>query len=133
LQRPTPRQPFFKVGDLVRVATSCLPSDPLDTKLSPRYLGPFRIIEHPSPNVYEVDFGDKLTSSVHRHLNADTLRPYFQASQALLRMDKDLPPIGTQKGHPIHRGIVLRIGTQKGHPIYRGVDITATFSWETES
>jgi hypothetical protein len=108
------------VGDLVRVATACLPSDPLDTKFSPRYLGPFRIIGHPSPNVYEVDFGDKFPG-VHRHLNVDTLRPYFQPSQALLRTDKDLPPIGTQKGHPVYRGIVLRIGTQKGHPIYRGI------------
>jgi hypothetical protein len=48
----------------------------------------------------------------------DTLRPYFQPSQALLRMDKDLQLVGTQKGHPIEALISRQ--RSRGRPSHSG-------------
>jgi hypothetical protein len=72
-----------------------LPRDPLDTKFSPRYLGPFVVTGHPSPNVYQIDFGAKFPNT-HNHVNVDILRPYVQpsASRGLRPDEQDLPAIG---------------------------------------
>jgi hypothetical protein len=45
------KQPHFKLGDFVRVSAECLPSDPLDSKFSPSFTAPFKVIGHPAPKV----------------------------------------------------------------------------------
>jgi hypothetical protein len=92
---PMHRQPAFEIGDLVRISTVHLPRDPLDTKFSPWYLGPFVVSGHPSPNVYQIDFGAKFPNT-HNHVNVDILRPYVQqsASRGLRPDEQDLPAIG---------------------------------------
>jgi hypothetical protein len=71
------------------------PRDPLDTKVSPRSLGPFVLSGHPSPNVYQIDFGVKFPNTLN-HVNVDILRPYIQPSTSRgLRPDEpDLTAIG---------------------------------------
>jgi hypothetical protein len=92
---PVHRPPAFEIGDFVHISTVHLPRYPLDTKFSPRYLGPFAVFGHPSPNVYQIDFGAKFPNT-HNHVNVDILRPYIQPSASHgLRLDEpDLPAIG---------------------------------------
>jgi hypothetical protein len=91
---PVHLQPAFEIGDLVRTSSVHLPRDPLGTKVSPRYLGPFVVSGHPSPNVYQIDFGAKFSNTLN-HVNVDILRPSIHpsASRGLRPGEPDLPAI----------------------------------------
>jgi hypothetical protein len=92
---PVHGQPAFEIGDFVRMCTVHLLRDPLDTKFSPWYLGPFVVSGHPSPNEYQIDFRAKFPNT-HNHVNVDILRPCIQpsASRGLPPDEPDLPAIG---------------------------------------
>lgn len=114
---PVEKQPFFKVGDLVRVATDHLPKHTLNNKLSPRFNGPFKVVNQLAPTVYEVDFGDK-HPGVHKRVNVDRLRPYHQPSSAPhLRTEADYPPVGDS-----HQKIEALLGRRRarGRPRMKG-------------
>jgi hypothetical protein len=75
------RIPKFSVGDQVCVAVAHLPKDSFDSKLSPRFLSPFRITAIPYP--YHVDIGHKFPH-VHPRVSADVIKPFVQASACRL-------------------------------------------------
>jgi hypothetical protein len=56
---PVDREPFFRVGDLVRLSLEDPPPNRLSGKFTARWMGPFPVVGHPSATVYRVDFGDK--------------------------------------------------------------------------
>jgi hypothetical protein len=88
------RIPKFSVGDQVCVSVAHLPKDSLDSKLSPRFIGPFRITAIPHPYVYHVDFGYKFPH-VHPRVSADVIKPFVQASACRLRPHEvDVPLVG---------------------------------------
>jgi hypothetical protein len=95
---PAERQPFYKPGDLVRLAADHLPIPGFhDTpsKFLPRYSGPFKVLSSPSPHVYELELGDAY-SGISPVFNVDRLRPYHQPSSTpRTRSQRDAPPIGS--------------------------------------
>jgi hypothetical protein len=97
---PIEKQPFFKVGDLVRVSTKNLPRDPEDTKFTARFTGPFEIIGNPSPQTYQIDFGLKYPG-VSPFVNVQDLRPYVQPSASKFRSEADEPQVGSDHVRPI--------------------------------
>lgn len=91
---PMHRLPKFSVGDHVCVSSVHLPSDSFDSKLSPRFVGPFRITSIPYPYVYQLDLGFKFPH-VHPRVSADLIKPFVQPSACALRPgEADFPVIG---------------------------------------
>ena len=76
--------PKFSVGDHVCVSVVHLPTDCLDSKLSPRFSGPFKITAIPHPYVYHLDLGFKYPR-VHPRMSADVIKPFVQPSACALR------------------------------------------------
>jgi hypothetical protein len=88
------RIPKFSVGDEVCISVTHLPKDSFDSKLSPRFIGPFRITAIPYPYVYHVDFGYKFPH-VHPRVSADVIKPFVQASACAFRPHEvDVPLVG---------------------------------------
>jgi hypothetical protein len=73
---PPDKQPHFNIGELVRVATRFLPIDNDDTKFRPRFLEPFKVLDHRSPQTYKLGFGEKYPG-LSPYLNITDLRPYI--------------------------------------------------------
>jgi hypothetical protein len=94
------RRPFYRTGEQVRVSTANLPKDAEDSKLSPRFIGPFKIMVRPGPNTYKVDFGDKFPG-LSAHINVSDIRPYAQPSTTLRSGQDDEPLIGADERKPI--------------------------------
>jgi hypothetical protein len=84
-----------------RVSTANLPKDSEDSKLSPRFIGPFKIIGRPGPNTYKVGFGDNFPG-LSAHINVSDFRPYAQPCATTLRSGQDDEPlIGADDRKPI--------------------------------
>jgi hypothetical protein len=88
------RLPRFSVGDHVCLSVAHLSTDSLDSKLSPRFLGPFKIIASPYPYVYHLDLGYKFPH-VHPLVCADVIKPFVHPCACVLRKGEvDFPVIG---------------------------------------
>jgi hypothetical protein len=102
------RRPAFKVGDLVRVSTAHLLRNVLDSKFSPRFVGPFKIVAHTAPSAYVVDFGEKYPRA-HATVSADLLRPCVQPSSCPLRhAEPDYPIVGDSEDKKTPETLVAR-------------------------
>ena len=81
----------FKVGDLVYLDASDLKKPPgLAHKLLPRYRGPFKILEQPSPLNYRLDLPPK--SRAHDVFHVEKLLPCYDRDPVLFPMADDPMP-----------------------------------------
>jgi hypothetical protein len=78
------RLPRFSAGDHVRLSVAHLPTDSLDSKLSPKFIGSFKIVANPHPYVCHLDLGYKFPH-VHPLVSADVIKPFVQPSACALR------------------------------------------------
>ena len=119
---PRHRLPHFKVGDHVCISVAHLPKDEYDSKLSTRFVGPFRIASVPHPFVYSIDFGFKFPH-VHPRVSANLLRPFVQPSTCALRFDEPDYPLVGDGSRPIEILMARRAGRgrppQHGRPSYQ--------------
>jgi hypothetical protein len=91
---PSHRLPNFSVGDQVCISVVHLPTESFDSKLSPRFVGPFEIRSIPYPYVYQLNMRFKFTH-VHPCVSADLIKPFVQPSACALRPGKaDFPIVG---------------------------------------
>jgi hypothetical protein len=91
---PSHRLPKFSVGDQVCISVVHLPTDSFDSKLSPRFVGPFEITSIPYPYVYQLNMGFKFPH-VHPRVSADLIKPFVQPSACALRPgEADFPIVG---------------------------------------
>ena len=119
---PLHRIPGFKVGDSVSLSVVHCSSDEFDTKLSPRFVGPFQITAVPHPYVYTVDFGFKYPH-IHPRVNADLLRLFMQPSACSLRTGESDYPLVGDANRPIETLLARRSGRgrppRSGRPSYQ--------------
>ena len=81
----------FNVGDLVYLDASDLKKPPgLAHKLLPRFRGPFKIIEHPSPLNYRLDLPPK--SRVHDVFHVEKLLPAYPRDRHLFPNSDEAVP-----------------------------------------
>jgi hypothetical protein len=114
---PHHRLPKFVVGDQVVVSVAHLPKDSLDSKLSPRFVGPFQITAVPYPYVYQVDFGFKFPH-IHPRVNADLIRPFVQPSSCALRPNESDVPLVGDADRPVQ--VLVARAPARGRPPIQG-------------
>jgi hypothetical protein len=90
----------FAVGDEVLLDTEHTPL-PSRSLLSPRWMGPFKILASPAPNTYRLDI--PATWRTHPEFNVERLRPYLRRPDHL---GEDAlvppPPVLGADGRPEH-------------------------------
>jgi hypothetical protein len=74
------RDERFAVGDEVLLETEHTPL-PLRLLLSPRWMGPFKVLACPAPNTYRLDHSSSWR--VFNKFNVDRLRPYVRSTTHL--------------------------------------------------
>ena len=90
----------FAAGDEVLLDTEHTPL-PSRSLLSPRWMGPFKVLACPAPNTYRLDI--PASWRVCPEFNVERLRPYLRRSAAAAD-DPVVPPaaVAGRDGHPEH-------------------------------
>ena len=69
----------FEVNDKVMIATKHINMDGRAPKLSPKYYGPFKVLERIGNSAYKLDFPPQW--SIHPVINVSKLKPYYESSE----------------------------------------------------
>jgi len=98
------RELEFEVGDRVYLKMAMLrgPNRSIsDTKLSPRYMGPFRIVERVGPVAYRLELSNVMLA-FHKVFHVSMLRKCLHKDdEVLAKIPKDLQPNMTLEARPV--------------------------------
>ena len=97
---PPHRLPQFPDGDHVSLSVVHCPTDEFDSKLSRRFVGPFKITAVPYPFVYSPDFGFRYPH-IHPRVNAGLFHSFVQSSACSLRIGESHHPLVGNASTPI--------------------------------
>ena len=111
---PTRRDVRFKPGDEVLLDTTFSPLPSRD-KLSPRWMGPFRVLEQTAPNTYRLDVPSSWRA--FSEFNVEHLRRYLRRPPELGGDEAEPPPVPGLDGKPEHEvAAILKFAVRAGRP-----------------
>jgi hypothetical protein len=111
---PTRRDVRFKPGDEVLLDTTFSPLPSRD-KLSPRWMGPFRVLEQTAPNTYRLDVPSSWRA--FSEFNVERLRRYLRRPPELGGDEAEPPPVPGLDGKPEHEvAAILKFAVRAGRP-----------------